>query len=58
MLDDGINRPEKRLTMEVNSSKQLMQARGRMNKGPDHQESRALNRWMGENNITKTYNYW
>ena len=57
-LDDGINRPERKLTIEINSSKQLVQARGRMNKSAEGQTQNVLGKWISANNISHSGYYW
>jgi hypothetical protein len=43
---------EKRVTIEVNSATRfIVQARGRLNRLPDHQESSILRRWACEANL-------
>ena len=48
---DGINAPEKRITVELTKNKQFVQARGRMNKSPEGMDKLVLNKWLSINNI-------
>lgn len=55
MCDDQINGPEKHLTIEVDSGKRLVQARGHMNKSTEGRARLVLNKWMGHFNIHSGY---
>ncbi len=51
--DDGINLPEKHVTIELSSNKQLVQANGRMNKRPEGRAKLVFNKWLSHNNIDR-----
>jgi hypothetical protein len=53
--DDGTNRPEKEVTIELTNMKRLIQARGRFNKPPSNAAQKVLNKWYAANNIVGYY---
>jgi len=53
MEDDGMNMPEKHVTIELSSSKQLIQANARMNRQPKGMAKLILNKWLSHNGIDR-----
>lgn len=57
-MEDGVNIPERVLTIELNRDLALMQARGKCNASPSGMASKVLNKWMSENNVKQNDAYW
>lgn len=53
MEDDGMNMPEKHITIELSSNKQLVQANARMNRQPKGMAKLILNKWLSHNGIDR-----
>lgn len=55
-ISDGIN-DDKCLTIEMNRSREVVQAKGRLNRERTQQEKMVLQKWMGESGISDKLRY-
>jgi len=53
MENDGINQPQKFITVEISSDRQFIQASGKMNRSPSGRAKLVMNKWLTHNNIQK-----
>lgn len=53
MEDDGVNQPQKFITVEINSGRELIHASARMNRLPTGRSKLVMNKWLTHNNIRK-----
>lgn len=53
--NDGINLPEKEVTVELNNFKRVVQVKARYNKTPSAAAQKVLNKWYVANNIEGYY---
>lgn len=57
--NDGLNGDEKEVTIEINSYRQIVQARARWNKSPSPLAQKAINRFVWDRNLTiNKYSWW
>lgn len=45
----------KHITIELDNSRRIMQAKGKLNRGPDDLEKQIMRRWAGDNGILRGY---
>lgn len=53
--DDGINIPQKHVTIELNHNKEFIQANAKMNRQPAGRAKLVFNKWCTQNNIQRRY---